>query len=905
MWNVRILLLIILPESCSTQYMQSTWLSSNFSTTKLLGLFEDRSNASATDEFSVHSRAMFKAAVILSHEYNITVAGQLVGWQTVITTGDVIDTLSRTCAAVSTGNIISLIGPVLSSEAYVIAAFADKIGIPTISYAATDPDLSDRDKYPAFYRVVPSDDVAAIALTQLFLKYNWTTCTIIYQNDVFGLSALKAITEAFNQNGLKVSRTILFDISRLEIQGDLKMGVTDTPSRIVILWAHPVYASMIVQSALDLDVLGPRFTWILSTNIPLRLFNRTFNKNLIGMLTIEPTVGNVVSKPVNKSLLYAAYRVWQQYEPESFPGAANVNNYALFAFDATWTVLQSLSKLCPTVEIRNSSCISIVNSSFCFNSRFGNANALFNNIMDTEFLGVSGQIQFNPNITYRINSTYYLVQNVQLSSNILDYVPVLSWSGSDKWIEIQQSNAMVWPGSTTDIPTGIAKLTNVTLRIGVIESIPFTAVSSITDENGVVTPTLVGYAPDIISLLQARMGFIPNIVVVPLNVSYFGLVQAVANGVYDIVVADVTVTSGRREIAGFSTPIFDNSLRIIMRKKQPPSIDFTAYFGPFSINLWMALLSASIFAALLICVLERPENEELKDRSIASAITMSWWYSIGTIMGYGADFHVATAAGRLLTVGLYLLSLVLVASYTANLASDLTISKSKNIITSIDDIKNGKVPFNRVGIRVGTAAEAYYLREISQGIKNYYPLKDRPEMYDSLLKNIIDVSFMDSGTAEYVTNNIFCNLTLVLADFDKSSLAIVIPKNWLYQKDLDVNILALREQGIIDDLQKKWFLTSSCPDSSDSSTGLAIEQMSGLFLTFAIIGVLSLILFAWTNRFKVKDYVLRLIDYMFPSFKSDTSKVRRGSQISKRSHQSQRASFDSRYFQYNHYFLFL
>ena len=69
------------------------------------------------------------------------------------------------------------------------------------------------------------------------------------------------------------------------------------------------------------------------------------------------------------------------------------------------------------------------------------------------------------------------------------------------------------------------------------------------------------------------------------------------------------------------------------------------------------------------------------------------------IIGYGADFHVTTAAGRLLTVGLYILSLVLVAAYTANLASDLTISKSQDIISGIDDIKNGKIPFNRIGIR--------------------------------------------------------------------------------------------------------------------------------------------------------------------------------------------------------------
>ncbi|CAF4044776.1 unnamed protein product, partial [Didymodactylos carnosus] len=82
---------------------------------------------------------------------------------------------------------------------------------------------------------------------------------------------------------------------------------------------------------------------------------------------------------------------------------------------------------------------------------------------------------------------------------------------------------------------------------------------------------------------------------------------------------------------------------------------------------------------------------------------MSVWFSVGTILGYGADFHVATAAGRLFTVGLYMLSLILVATYTANLASDLTISKSQSVISGIDDIRKGKIPFGRIGIVVGSA----------------------------------------------------------------------------------------------------------------------------------------------------------------------------------------------------------
>ncbi|CAF2901782.1 unnamed protein product [Rotaria sp. Silwood2] len=66
---------------------------------------------------------------------------------------------------------------------------------------------------------------------------------------------------------------------------------------------------------------------------------------------------------------------------------------------------------------------------------------------------------------------------------------------------------------------------------------------------------------------------------------------------------------------------------------------------------------------------------------------MNVWYSFGNIAGYGVDFNVNTAAGRLLTAGLY----------------------------GIDDIKNGKILSDRIGVLVDTAVEEYYLKEISFG----------------------------------------------------------------------------------------------------------------------------------------------------------------------------------------------
>jgi polar amino acid transport system substrate-binding protein len=846
---------------CILPIVKTDWPSPTSSNVRLLGLFSDALNTSTPTTLSVHSRAMFQAAILLSQQYNITIQGQLITWKSVQTGGIAINSLLYTCSLISSSNIVGIVGPEYSSEALFVAPLASKVGIPVISHSATDPDLSNRNDYPAFRRTVPSDNIAALAIVDLFIKYNWTTCTIVYQDDAFGSGGAKAISDAFNSKKLTVINTVPFDTVKLTIQGDLKSLLTNSGSRIVILWAAPTYTLTIIQNAIDSDVLGPQFTWISSSSIDLNTFNTTTYEKLSGMLTIPPVVGNVVNAPYNTTLLNAAYQIWQQYEPETFPGPDDVDYYGLFAFDATWTLIQSFKKLCSNpINNNSSSCLSFTNDTLFFNERFLNSDSILNIIDNMSFLGVTGWIQFSSNSTDRIKGNYYIAQNIQRYSGSLNAASVLVWSDETGWMPNAQTNVILWPGNSLDAPSGYPLVAGVTLRIAVIEADPFTIVTQVTDSSGQTTTQLVGYIPDLIELLRTRMNFIPNIILVPSTETYNGLVDAVANGSYDIVAADLTITSARREEVDFSVSIFDNSIRIIIRKESTPGVDLLGYLKPFSVKLWLTLLVAGICAGFLFCLLEHKNNEALKNRSIISLISMSMWFSFGTIVGYGVDYNVTTPTGRLLTIGLYILCLVSVAAYTANLASDLTVLKSENIIDSIDDIKNGKIPFNRIGINVGTSLESYYLRAISNGAKNYYPLYSKQQIYDALLNNQIDACIMDACILEYITSNVYCNLTVVGPDFEKSAFGIPYQKGWQYGKEFDVNILALRESGDLDNIVSKWFQGTYCSSqSSVDSAAMTIEAMAGLFLTFAVICVLALLLFVWQKRLIIKDRLSTLL----------------------------------------------
>ena len=587
--------LILIPLALSD--VRAPWPPSVPSSVELLGLFKDDWNSSTKPSASTQSRAMFKAAVSLAEAYNITIGGRPIGWRVAHTIGDVITTLEHTCLAVSETNVVGIVGPHLSREAQVISKFGERIGIPVVSYSATDPDLSDRRMHPAFYRTVPSDAAAALAITKLFERYKWTSSILIYQNDAFGSAGAKVIGEAFELSGMTIADMIVFDIATQAIRGNLTSRLLKSATRVIVLWADPTFTANILQEAVSKNLLGPRYLWILSSGIRLNSFNESLAHALIGMVSVEPVSSGQIDAPINETLLYEACTIWETKERASFPGCNRVNPYALFTFDATWLLIQSLQQLCSQGTNDSSRpCLSFGNSSYCFDRELINSSALLHQISTMKFLGVSGPIEFDVHGADRTRGIHYIAANVQSSPMGLTFVPVLKYSETKEWQPLQATHDMVWPGKSSKVPGDRATISGVTLRIGLIESRPFTMI----DEHRQNKSDLTGYIPDLIELLRKRMNFTPELRIAPYSVRHPELFQAVAKGDYDMVVADIIATSDRRELVAFSASIYDYSLRLIVRKPTVEQVELFAYLRPFSFSLWMVILGTMLCTSVLI-----------------------------------------------------------------------------------------------------------------------------------------------------------------------------------------------------------------------------------------------------------------------------------------------------------------
>ncbi|CAF1322820.1 unnamed protein product, partial [Didymodactylos carnosus] len=878
---------------------------------QLLGLFPAYDSQLFSREFSgptswaLHCRSMFKSAILLAQRSGILLENRyLIHYAEVVTNSNDngLSILDHTCQKVTQMNITGIVGPAYSSEVLFIAPYTSRIGLPLISYSATNPDLSDTSMYPSFYRLAPSNSNLALAIIKLFELYKWHTSIYLFQNDDYGYAGMKLFRELYSMN-ITLTDIITFDLKKHEFQtNNINTIFKQSKSRIVLVWANENSTKTILKYALEHQLIGRYFTWIVTSKVHLHNLislssqPNVVKENLIGLLTIEPTVTDTVS---NETLLNLAIDIWKQYDEYTFPGNRYlVSPFALFVFDATWTLILTLQKLCSETP----SCISCINKSYCFHANFTQSDLYHRLLRKISFLGVTGRVEFCNQTNDRLNGAYYHLRNVQpqLSSDgkksLLQLVNVLKWNETIKqWYnDTTTPKPIVWPNRSEHIPSDHPVIKGITIRIAVIESAPFVMSENLTatgdngnrhDDSILVnnnTILLRGLCIDLINKLHEKMEFNYNVILVDRSTQYNELVFGINEKLYDIIISDVTITTNRLQKVDFSIPIHENSVRVVVRQSQSSYSDLFSYLKPFSLKLWLAILGIVLYSGCLLCYFERTtttktlrnQTTTVEPKSVHQTITLSLYYAWSSLvnMGGGGGFVLFSTASRILTIGLSTISLILLATYTANLSSFLTLQRTQPTISGIDDIKNGRVSYNRIGIVVGSASYEYYINNVS---KYFYPLKSSNEIYVNLLNENIDAALWDNTSLEYEIRHSYCSkLAVVGLGFAKSSFGIVMEKNWPYKHDLDLNIVSLRESNYFDTIEREWFhyktptiiggssSNEHCfihsNDDDNEKLSITIEIMIGLFLTFFLISLLAVIAHLWEQRHNLKELALKL-----------------------------------------------
>jgi len=282
------------------------------------------------------------------------------------------------------------------------------------------------------------------------------------------------------------------------------------------------------------------------------------------------------------------------------------------------------------------------------------------------------------------------------------------------------------------------------------------------------------------------------------------LLADVRAGKGDLGVAAISITSAREEEFDFSQPILNAGLQIMVRGKGQDAADSNPLwdllgllFSP-TILVWLGIaLLLILLPAHVVWFLERRQKDGIipTEKYIPGIFYAMYWAA--ATLATQAEQAPRHWLARVVTVLWMFTGVVFVAFYTAQLAATLTVQQIQGGINGPDDLQGKKVATTRGS----TAAAA--LRELRAEVHEVGKID---EAFKALHDKQVDAVVFDAPVLLfYAAKEGKGRVHMVGAPFRKEDYGIVFPRNHPLRKQVNVALLALREDGTYQQIYDKWF----------------------------------------------------------------------------------------------------
>ncbi|XP_046146027.1 ionotropic receptor 25a isoform X1 [Osmia bicornis bicornis] len=452
--------------------------------------------------------------------------------------------------------------------------------------------------------------------------------------------------------------------------------------------------------------------------------------------------------------------------------------------------------------------------------------------------------------------------------------PLATWSRHTKIKEaegrkIEPARRFFRIGTNPLVPWTVAKVDPATGQV-------------LKDENG--NEIWEGYCIDFVKKLSEEMQFDYDLVVpqdrqfgkkLP-NGQWNGLIGDLAKGETDIVIAALTMTSEREEVIDFVAPYFEQSGILIVMRKPVRKPSLFKFMTVLKVEVWLSIVGALTLTGIMIWILDKyspysaRNNKRLYPYPCREfTLKESFWFALTSFTPQGGGEAPKALSSRTLVAAYWLFVVLMLATFTANLAAFLTVERMQSPVQSLEQLarqsrinytvlanssvhqyfmnmKNAEdklytvwkeITLNSTSDQVEYRVWDYPIKEqyghILQAITQVGPVKSSEEGFRKVIESEnAEFAFIhDSSEIRYeATRN--CNLTEVGDVFAEQPYAIAVQQGSHLQEEISRRILDLQKDRYFETLSSKYWnqsLKAQCMNSDDNE-GITLESLGGVFI---------------------------------------------------------------------------
>lgn len=265
----------------------------------------------------------------------------------------------------------------------------------------------------------------------------------------------------------------------------------------------------------------------------------------------------------------------------------------------------------------------------------------------------------------------------------------------------------------------------------------------------------------------------------------------------DLAVASMTINYARESVIHFTKPYMNLGIGILFKLPSTMPTRLFSFMSPLDVDIWLYVLAAYIMVSLTMFIVARFSPNEWRSPHPCQAaapsvvhdytrmenqfsMANSFWFTIVTLMHQGCDLNPKAASTRIIGAIWWFFTLILVSSYTANLAAFLTVERMITPIESVEDLATqSKISYGT--LESGSTMTFFRDSQIETYQKMWRYMENRPSVfvkaYDEGVQRVLEGNYaflMESTMLDYkVQRN--CNLTQIGGLLDSKGYGIATP----------------------------------------------------------------------------------------------------------------------------------